>query len=253
MVPLIYPATVRPGQDYDDLALLYGRVINQWANELRHVAIMVGGAEAQEKYAGQTGPRYRPWPKARQKEAVGFLNQNAFATPTFFLRDSILRVIEVEGALRRINQAQAGVLTTLFNDRRLERLVEFEALAPNPGEAYSLTEFLGDVRRGIWSELAAGSVTIDPYRRELQRSYLTQVNNKINPAPFTPPAGAPPQFAQQLGPARATSDIKAAFRAELRTLDADLARAVPRASGITRAHLEDARDQIRKILKPEER
>ena len=179
-----------------------------------------------------------------------FLNENAFATPTFFLRDSILRLIEVEGALRRINQAQAGVLNTLFNDRRLERVVEFEATAPNP---YGLMEYLDDVRHGIWRELSAGSVSIDPYRRELQRSYLTFSNAKINPAPFTPPAGIPAQFAQQLGPARATSDIKAAFRAELRMLDADLARAIPKSSGITRAHLQDARDQIGKILKPSEK
>jgi hypothetical protein len=253
VVPFIIPATVQTGHDYDDLALIYGRVINQWATELRHVAIMVGGADAQEKYAGQAGPRYRPWSKARQKDAVRFLNENAFATPTFFLRDSILRLIEVEGALRRINQAQSGVLSTLFNDRRLERVVEFEALERNPRDAYGLTEFLGDVRRGIWSELGAGTVTIDPYRRELQRSYLTLSNAKINPPPFTPPTGIPAQFAQQLGPARATSDIKAAFRAELRALDGDLARAIPRASGISRAHLQDARDQIRRILRPEER
>ncbi len=250
VAPYLMTAAIHPGQDYDDLSMLYGRLISQWATELRHVTIIVGGAEAQEKYAGQTGPRYRPWSRARQKDAVRFLNQNAFATPTFFLTDSILRLIEVEGALRRINQAQTSVLNALFNDRRLERVDEFEATAPNP---YGLMEYLDDVRQGIWRELSAGSVSIDPYRRELQRSYLTLSNAKINPAPFTPPAGAPPQFVQQLGPARATSDIKAAFRAELRMLDADLARAIPKASGITRAHLQDARDQIGRILKPEEK
>ncbi|MGQ0702896.1 MAG: zinc-dependent metalloprotease [Gemmatimonadales bacterium] len=250
IVPLLMPASVRPGQDYDDLTMLYGRLINQWATELRHVAILVGGAEAQEKYAGQAGPRYRPWPRVRQKEAVRFLTENAFRTPSYFLSDSLLRLIEVEGALRRINQAQTGILNTLFNDRRLERVVEFEATGR---EVYPLTELLRDVRGGIWSELGAGSVVIDPYRRELQRSYLTLAGAKINPPPFTPPAGLPAQFATQLGPARSTSDIKAAFRAELRALDADLVRAIPRSRGITRAHLEDARDQIRKILRPEER
>ncbi len=252
IVPLLIPATVRPGEDYDDLTLLYGRLLNQWATELRHVAIVVGGANAQEKYAGQSGPRYRPWPRARQKEAVRFLNQNAFATPTFFLSDTLLRLIEVEGALRRINQAQASVVNSLFNDRRLERVTEFEALA-NGDEPYRLTEFLTDVRVGVWGELGARAVVIDPFRRELQRSYLTTVGTKINPAPFTPPAGLPAQLLNQVGPARATSDIKAAFRAQLRALDAELVGAIPRAGGITRAHLEDARDQIRRILRPEER
>jgi hypothetical protein len=249
IMPLVVPATVHEGHDYDDLALIYGRLINQWATELRHVAIVVGGADAQEKYAGQSGPRYRPWPRSRQKEAVRFLNENAFATPSFFVTSDILRLIEVEGALRRVNQAQGGILNTLFNDRRLERLVEFEALTPR--DAYGLTEFLGDLRSGIWRELAASSVTIDPFRRELQRSYLTLAAAKVNPAPFTPPAGFPPQLLNQIGPARATSDIRAAFRAELRALDAELAAAAPKASGITKAHILDARDQIRKILNPE--
>ena len=253
IMPLVVPATVHPGDSYDDLSLIYGRLINQWATELRHVAIIVGGADAQEKYAGQAGPRYKPWSHARQKEAVRFLNDNAFATPAFFITNDILRLIEVEGALRRINSAQAGVLNTLFNDRRLERIVEFDALPHAAGDSYPLTEFLADVRNGVWREVYAPGTAVDPFRRELQRSYLTLVGAKINPAPFTPPAGFPPQLLNQIGPARATSDIKAAFRAELRTLDGQLARAIPSASGMTKAHLEDARDQIRKILKPEER
>lgn len=252
-VPLLIPATVREGEDYDDLSMLYGRLINQWATELRHVTIIVGGADAQEKYAGQTGPRYQPWSRARQKEAVLFLNENAFATPTFFITDEILSLIEVEGALRRINQAQSGILGALINDRRLERLIEFEALARGAGGAYSLTELLGDVRGGIWRELGSSRVTIDPFRRELQRSYLSAAAAKINPPAFVPPAGLPPQFLAQIGPARATSDIKAAFRAELRTLDGQLQAAIPRAAGITRAHLQDARDQIRRILDPQGR
>jgi hypothetical protein len=251
IVPLVVPASVRPGADYDDLNELYGRLIGQWATELRHVAILVGGADAQEKYAGQDGGRYAPIPRERQKDALRFLNENAFATPQFFLLDDILRKIEVEGALRRINQAQAGVLTTLFNDRRLERLVEFEALAADKRSAYTLGEMLTDVRGGIWGELGAPRVTIAPFRRELQRSYLSAANSKINPTPPTLPPGIPAQFAQQLGPARPTSDIRAMFRSELQTLDASLRAALPRAANReTRAHLEDARDQIEKILDP---
>ena len=251
IAPLLVPATVRPGEDYDDLNEMYGRLIGQWATELRHVAWVVGGTEAQEKYAGQTGERYKPLPKARQKEAVRFLVDNGFATPTYFLRDDILRYIEVEGALRRINQQQNSFLSSLFNDRRMERLIEFEALPATRRDAYPLSEMLADVRNGVWSELDGGSVRIDAFRRELQRSYLTQVNNKVNPAPFVAPAGLPAAFAQQVGPARATSDVKALFKEELRTLDADVAKALGRAADReTRAHLNDVRDQIKKILDP---
>jgi hypothetical protein len=251
IVPLLMPATVHNGEDYDDLNQMYGRLIGQWANELRHVLMVIGGADAQEKYAGQDGPRYKPWPRARQKEAVKFLNENAFATPTFFLDPEILRRIEVEGAIRRINQQQASILSGLLNDRRLERVSEFSSIDGRSGGGYSLGELLSDVRGGIWAELGASSVKIAALRRELQRSYLTQAAAKLNPTAPVLPAGLPPAFAAQFSPARATSDIKSMFRSELRALDAALARAIPRAGDReTLAHLEDARDQIRKALDP---
>ena len=66
------------------------------------------------------------------------------------------------------------------------------------------------------------------------------------------PAGPPPQFALQFGPARATSDIRAVFRAKLQALDRDIAAAQGKAGdAVTRAHLADARNQIDKILNPE--
>jgi hypothetical protein len=119
-------------------------------------------------------------------------------TPTHFIRDDILRYIEVEGALRRINQQQSTILGQLFNDRRMERLIEFEALPATRRDAYPLSEMLADVRKGVWSELDEGTVRIDAFRRELQRSYLTQVNTKVNPAPFVPPVGFPPALLQQI-------------------------------------------------------
>ena len=252
IVPLLVPATVRPGEDFDDLSELYGRLIGQWATELAHVADVVGSADAQEKYAGQDGARYTPLPKARQKEAVRFLNENAFATPTYFLQPDILGRIEVEGALARINAAQRRVMNQLLNDRRLERLMEFEALG-KPGTAYSMAEMAADLRAGVWSELASPNVRIDAYRRGLQRTYLELVEGKINPVAPTLPPGLPPQFAAQFRPGRTTSDIRSVFRAELRSLDGEAARAMSKATDrTTRAHLEDVRAWVKRVLEPGE-
>ncbi len=251
IVPLLMPAAVRPGEDFDDLNELYGRLIGQWGTELRHVTWVVGGTDAQEKYDGQTGVRYAPLSKARQKDAVKFLNDNAFATPSYFLVPEILRRIEVEGALRRINQAQSGILGQLMNDRRLERLIEFEAMAPNKADAYSLAEMVSDVRNGIFAELRNANPVSDAYRRELQRSFLSAAAAKINPPPVQLPQGLPPGFAAQFAGARATSDIRSIFRAELRSLDRDLASALGRArDATTRAHIEDARAAIKNVLEP---
>ncbi len=252
IVPLLEEAAVHQGQDFEDLDLLYTRLIGQWSTELRHVAIMVGGADAQEKYAGQSGMRYTPWSRSRQQDAVRFLNENAFRTPTEFVLPNLLRRIEVEGALRRIGGAQASVLSTLWTDRRLERLIENAALTANRRDAYSLADMLTDVRGGIWSELSAPSVSIDAFRRELQRAYLTQARGKLFPTPPQLPPGLPPEFLAQFAVARATSDVQSAFRADLMALAASIRQSVGRAANPeTRAHLEDALAQIDRTLHPD--
>jgi hypothetical protein len=253
IMPLLVPTFVRPGEDYDDLADQYRRMLGQWGNEMRHVANVVGGTESQEKYGGQTGPRYRTIAKERQKQAVLFLRDNAFTTPTYFLRDDILRYIEPDGALPRINTAQTSVLNFLFNDRRLERVVEYAAMA-GPEGAYPLGELVEDVSSGIWSELKAPQVKIDAFRRELQRSYIATAGQKVNPPQPEPAAGGGGRGgggAAPTGPARATSDVQAIFRADLRGLDREIQAAIAKTTDRdTRAHLEDARERIKKALEP---
>ena len=184
-------------------------------------------------------------------QAVRFLNDNAFTTPTYFFQDDILRRIEVEGALRRVNQAQSSVLNQLLDDRRLERLIEHYALAAAKAEHYAPSEMLSDLRGGLWSELARSRVTIDASRRELQRSFINVARNKVQPPPFTLPPGVTLPQGFVVGPARATSDVRSLFRAELQAIDAQARGAVARsADPETRAHLDYVRAEIDRILNP---
>jgi hypothetical protein len=251
LIPMLIPATTEPGRDWSDLEELYGRLVAQWATELNHVVAVVGGAESQEKYGGQEGVRFAPLPAARQREAVRFLNANAFATPEYFLDEEILRRIEVEGAMDRVRAAQVRILENLHNDERMTRLVEFEALAERPGATYTLGEMLGDVRRGVWREVEGGAVSIDPFRRNLQRSYLEMVDRKLNDT--TPirrvvfDDGGPRQVTEP----RESSDAAALLAGELKALDAQLRTAIPRAADrTTRLHLDAARTRIARILDP---
>ena len=228
---MLLPATSHPGEPYDDLEELYGRMLGQWATELNHVAGLVGGFNSQQKHAGQEGVRFTIVPKERQAAAVRFLNENAFATPSWAVRPEILRRIEVVGALARINAAQERVLNSLLNNTRFDRLVEQEAL--DGVASYKPADFLFDVRKGIWSELDAGPVRIDVYRRNLQNSYLDLLSAKLNGRPAV------------------TDDYRALIRAELRDLNTAITTAQARATDRqTRAHLADAKDQIAKALDP---
>ncbi len=91
-------------------------------------------------------------------------------------------------------------------------------------------------------------IVIDPYRRNLQRAYLDQVNAKVNSNPTAVPAGLPPELAGLIG---SSGDERPLYRAELGRLNAAIAAGISKTSdGATRAHLEDSRNQIDKILNP---
>jgi hypothetical protein len=249
---MLMPATAwKEGETYEDLDELYGRMINQWSTELSHVAQIVGGFNSQEKVVGQEGRIFHLIPKERQREAVKFLLDNAFLPPTWMIDEEILRRIEPIGAIDRIRTAQSRVLTALLNSQRFARLVEQETLDGNL--AYSPTDFVSTVRKGLWKELDAPQVKIDAYRRELQRSYLQAVNSKLNPAPAA--AATPTAFptGEGRGGARpiASGDEKPMYRAELRALSVSIGAALAKATDHeTKAHLEAARDEIAKILDP---
>ena len=252
----IQSTTVKPTEDFDVLAELYNRQINQFRTELGHVANLIGGMNSQEKYGNQPGPRFTPVPKPKQQGAMKFIAENGFQTPTWLVDTDILRKIEPNGEVTRIVNAQSALVSNLLNDGKMTRLVENEALSKNPSEVYTLAEMLSDLRHGVWTELyGSGPVKVDIYRRGLQRNYLTDVGNKINP----PPAGAADAGGRGGGGGRGgaaappanTGEIKAMLRGELKQLDAELAQAAKRATDVaTKRHLDDARQQISHILKP---
>src|SRR6185369_12340035 len=203
----------------------------QWSTELRHVTPIIGGVESQEKYGGQAGVRFTPVSKERQKAAVKFLNENAFRTPTMFLKPEILRRIEPAGALARMRTAQLQVLTSLMEANRFRRLVELEAI--DGAASYRPSDFLADVRQGIFSEMYDAKPQVDAYRRNLQRAYLDLISTRLN------------------GPQRATDDQRPMLRGELQTIAADATIAIRKTTDRdTRLHLEDLRSEIAKILDP---
>lgn len=228
---LVEATTATPGETYDDLSEIYGSILGQWVLEMGHVAVIVGGVESQDKHVGQAGLQFTPTSRERQLAAVRFLNEQAFRTPTFLIHPEISRRFEPDGVMDRIRTSQLSVLNRLLQDQRIERMIEIEA--QDGSSAYAPTEFLGDVRHGIWSELSAPSVAIDAYRRNLQDGYIEELAVKINERT----AGM--------------DDVRSLLRAELATLGGEINAALPKtADAATRAHLEAAKDNIAMALDP---
>ena len=72
----------------------------------------------------------------------------------------------------------------------------------------------------MWSELAKPATPIDIYRRNLQRSYLDTVDDRLN------------------GDTAPSDEVRALLRGELRALDAQIRKALPAVTDeVTRRHL----------------
>jgi hypothetical protein len=248
----VVQATVKPLEDFDDLQQLYDRMIGQFRTELGHVNNVIGGAWSQEKYGSQPGPRFTPVPRAEQKRAFNFLAENALKTPSWLINFDIERRLGPTGSVNRLTGAMTGVLSGLLSDAKYTRLIEWEATATNPADAYSAQELASDVRHAVWTELSSSSPKIDLYRRSLQRAYIDQVGNKVRPpapAPAATPAPGGGGRGGRGGGASNAGEIRALFRGELRDLERDIANAIPKAADrATRLHLEDLRAEIRDIL-----
>ena len=245
----IVGATTQAGEDNSDLKAIYDRTVGQWATEAGHVTTVVGGGTVQYKSGSQPGPVYVAMPKARQAEAVAFINDKVFKTPTYLIRPDIAARIEPSGMITRVNNAQARVLTALLNDGRMNRLLEGEALATNKNSVYALSGLLDDLRRGLWSEIYAGQ-SIDAFRRELQSDYLTQIERKL--APPAPAAAGAGGRAGGAGPAAAplSDDAKSQLRGSLTTLRSDLQKARGKGDRATQLHVLGAIKRIDDILDP---
>jgi hypothetical protein len=230
-----------PGESYAELATLYGQAVGQWGRYMGHVAAVVGGAYTQETYG--RGPRFEPVERARQRQAVEYLNRTAFQVPEMFLDDGLLRRIENEGVVDRFRVQQSRILGSLLSQPRLNRLVEFEALAPRPADTYTIAELMSDVRDGVWGELDDGSVRVNVYRRNLQRAFLDAADSRLNPTEAELTRNNNP------APQPWASDVRGVMRAELQDLDRLAERAIGRAADdMTRIHLRDVRMEIARIL-----
>jgi hypothetical protein len=229
---LLAATSTRVGDPWDELAEVYGRMVGQWQTEMNHVARLVGGFDSQQKHIGQNGVRFMTVRRERQSNAVKFLLDNAFQAPEFMIRPDILRRIQPAGVIERVRSAQNSILGNLLNNARIDRMAEQVAL--DGPTAYPPIQFLTDLRKGVWAEIEKPEPTINIYRRNLQRSYLDTIDNRLNEGP------------------EPSAEVRSLLRGELRDLDAQLATMVKHVTldAVTRRHLQDCRDQIAAILDP---
>lgn len=176
ILPNIEEWAVEDGEDYDELEEIYGSIIGQFRRYIGHVIANVGGVIEISKTGDQTSNTYNHQTKEKQQRAISFLSKHLFTSPQWLVDNDLVRKFEPSGTMERIKSLQSRSLSILFNKDRLGRLSENEALIGD--SAYALSQLFSDTQRSIFSNVKA--LAVDPYRRNLQRVYIDQLESLMN-------------------------------------------------------------------------
>jgi hypothetical protein len=247
IVPNLIKWTAENGKDYDDLQTLYEQVLSQFNRYMGHVSNNIGGVYENHKTYEQEGAVYTPVAKEHQRDAMKFLQAELFDTPEWMLDQEIFSKTEYSGTVDRIRAMQVRTLHNVLSLGKMARLIEHETAMGS--KAYTLTQMMSELRRGIWSEIYSGR-SIDTYRRNLQKGHIERLEYLMTAEnqKKLPDYGG---YQKSTAVNTSQSDIRSVARGELVTLRAQLRSGLGNAANtMTKYHLQDAIARIDHILDP---
>ena len=232
-------------------------LLAQYATSLGMAIKYVGGQYVSRNHRGQPGgvAPLTPVPAAKQREALDFLAQRAFAADAFTMAPSLLNDLANdrwshwgEPALfggpgarldynlnEKVVAVQTRIVDVLLSPSQLSRLREAESHSAEP---FRMSELFDRMTRALWGDLgtAAGAKALEgpSTRRELQRAYVDRLAAYV----VGPAYGAP-------------DDARALARLQLTKIDARCAAALAGKVGMgdyMRSHLMETRARIRRAL-----
>jgi hypothetical protein len=248
IVPNLIEWTKEPNKDYSNLREMYSTLTGQFSQYMAHVVKYVGGIMETPRTVEEKGAVYEVVPKAKQKEAVEFLNRQLFNTPAWLINNDIFNRTG-GNALTTIGTLQDNILNRLLSTGTLTKLIDAEAELGS--RAYSITELFNDLENGIWSELPAKK-RIDVYRRNLQKSYVEILEGLLS----SRSSGSGTNVVILIGggggaPNLDKSDIRSVARAQLVALRSEIRTASTVISDpMSKYHLRDIMARIDKLLNP---
>ncbi|WP_341221834.1 zinc-dependent metalloprotease [Polaribacter atrinae] len=215
--------------NYEDLDELYGELLSVWGRYAGHVTGNIGGVYEFNKKPSQTGDVYVPVAKAKQKEAMAWLQKNVFTTQYWLLDKNILNKIEETGYTDKLGRYQERYVGSLLNYSTLNRMIEAEVIQK---EFYAASDMVKDLRKGIFSETTT-TKNVDLHRRNLQKAFIERMHVLMNDKDAK------------------NTDISAIVRGELEALKYQVNIASKRAiNTISKYHYKDCYAKINDILNP---
>jgi hypothetical protein len=182
VVPMLIPATTRLGGSYEPLREMWDALITQRHRELNAVVKVVGGVEETRYQAGRGRAPFKPVSAQEQRAAVKFLLKHAFSTPRKMLDPEVMLRITPTGATDGLQDSNRKLLERMIEAGVFQRMAEAQALTPK-AKAYTGLDMLYDLNDGLFAELNAERPSIELYRRELQRTYVSLLLERVEGQP----------------------------------------------------------------------
>jgi hypothetical protein len=237
-------------EDYTDLQGIYTQLTSQFNRYMGHVSKNIGGILETPKTVEQSGTVYERNPANLQKDAMKFLSEQLFATPSWMIDQNILDNTG-DDPLEVINKVQTPTLNRLLSVNTLTKLISAEAA--DGKSAYKITDFFEDMDNAVFTELKSNK-EIDLYRRNLQKAYVDKMIGLIKPADRTPSSLMMTVQRTSSGSGSSLSamqsDVASVVKGELKALNTSIKAASNQASGVSKYHLEDLSDRIEQALNP---
>ena len=166
--------THEDNDQYDDLQQMYKAVQDQFNRYQNHVMKNIAG-----RYLNNM-PSQEPLafvPAARQKEALQYLGRNIFTAPEWLYPQNIIYKVGTDPTSAQ-NSRQDNLVGRLLSANTLNTLC-------NNGD-YPVSEYLTDLFAQVWTMPEGLSEWQQKERRNLQRSYVNQIDGLLNPDPKAP-------------------------------------------------------------------
>lgn len=224
--------TTTPGKGYDDLNTLYNEIVNQYTRYMNHVAKWVGGVYFNVKTSDQPGEIYTHVEKAKQKEALAFLNKNLFTPQTWLIPNEVMsKTINKPQII--VDKTYTKVLGNMVSKRAMLNMVEDEI--KNGKEAYTLDEFFKDLNNMILIPISPDK-TKASLQRLLQKRYVAALIAVYN--------GEGGPFYKKGDENKDNTDIISTVYGQLRDLQKRFNTLAASSTGTTRAHYLFLADKI---------
>ncbi|MFO1337909.1 MAG: zinc-dependent metalloprotease [Burkholderiaceae bacterium] len=239
--------TLKATEDYAVLRRSLGYALRDAARAAGVLVRQIGGLRTLRDYPGSGRDPLQPVPAAAQREALDQLAQSFLTTGGFQVSPSLARklapdYLERFGGGEPVStdypldaillELRRGILGVLMSEGLAARLLDAQAKAASPREAFGLAELYGRLTRDVWSELGRPG-DIPAARRDLQREHLGRLAGLL----LRPSPGS-------------RADARGLLRAEARGLLDRIVAASrrPELSPEARAHLADSADSLRAAL-----